>query len=858
MPREKYATTDTGVDLYWYSNEPVVETQWPAVIILHAGGYKAGDANVQNGTVGRDLAGAGFWALGTEYRLAPPHTPMNVAGGHPSPGQDTVTDDGYYPEQTADVQLAIRTARADVRCNGTVYLIGGSAGGSHTAYMAATGTPGDDMPDLVAILSCGVSNLADPNVWQYPDPGDETYPAGALANYLNIPDSQPDPPSGGDLTLAQAASPVTHIHPGMPPMFIMCSSKDALAIPTSTGFNINSYHKNGSIGPLESGVNGLIPKLILGGYTESTADVPVAGTFKKAIVSVSTFAHAFAYWSRPFDGVGNPTTGQVVIAWLQGGSPAPPPAVTSGFKLVLTGGPYTIAGDLGGGVLPETARDAVITDLEAGTLYNASLIHFTPAGDSEPAFTSFISDPSGDYLKGVWGLFGAGDVITPELQANLGIVGVNISADWAEVEASDGVYDFTALTDKIQNAKDSGFQHINAGITWSQTRTPGWLLTELEGDGQTLTLRDPGEGSTHCDELVVPIYWSPRWHAKRLALIEALGPILDNDPAINATMCSFLNHRTMDWNTFDAQELLTGCPADDCPGGIGPCDIYVDQPKQWNDAGWTKEKVLQVGRDIITACAQAFPHKPLKLPIGGMHDELAQFSRTAIAAVGTSIINMPSAEFLASDVGDDITGATVDNQQCIPNGTTIISFIDASNVQISRNTIGDCTKISLPNRDPDSRGDIAGNYSTIAFEILEWIAAQTFANRIYISRNTASANWGPPPVTQPGYGGENAIKYLIAQAVPLSGLQTVTSATQCVEDCSTPCRLFGNDPVCPPTTTLETVMQNALNAMLGYGPPTLPDEISFIEMWSADAKNSRFYDMTIAATIAMGGTPRTP
>ena len=81
---------------------------------------------------------------------------------HPPPSQNTVfpIDDGHYPEQTTDIQMAIRAARQDPRCNGLVYCVGGSAGASHSVYMAARGTPGDEMPDLIVCFS-GPYDFAD-------------------------------------------------------------------------------------------------------------------------------------------------------------------------------------------------------------------------------------------------------------------------------------------------------------------------------------------------------------------------------------------------------------------------------------------------------------------------------------------------------------------------------------------------------------------------------------------------------------------------------------------------------------------------------------------------------------------------
>ena len=73
---EQYGSTSTGVALRWKAFVPPGGRKQPAVIVLHIGGFKTGNAGPDS--VSQDLAAAGFLALSTEYRLAPPHTPMNT------------------------------------------------------------------------------------------------------------------------------------------------------------------------------------------------------------------------------------------------------------------------------------------------------------------------------------------------------------------------------------------------------------------------------------------------------------------------------------------------------------------------------------------------------------------------------------------------------------------------------------------------------------------------------------------------------------------------------------------------------------------------------------------------------------
>ena len=141
-------------------------------IVIHGGGFSAGGMQT---AVAQELSQYGFMGVAIEYRLAPPHDEMNTPL-HPFPGQNNIDDDGHYPEQTDDVRDAIVHYRNDPRSNGEVVVIGGSAGGSHSLYLAATGTPGNDMPDLAVLLSTGASNLTDPNGWALVCVGGEASP----------------------------------------------------------------------------------------------------------------------------------------------------------------------------------------------------------------------------------------------------------------------------------------------------------------------------------------------------------------------------------------------------------------------------------------------------------------------------------------------------------------------------------------------------------------------------------------------------------------------------------------------------------------------------------------------------------
>ncbi|HZR28712.1 MAG TPA: immunoglobulin domain-containing protein [Terriglobales bacterium] len=308
---EQYGVASTGVTLRWKVFMPADPGPHPAVIVLHGGGFKSGTAGPD--FVSKDLAAAGFLALSTEYRLAPPHILMNEAD-HGPVGQDSVipVDDGHYPAQNLDVQMAIRAARADARCNGLVYGIGGSAGGSHVLYAMATGVPGDDQFDLGVSLSAPAKH--DDVAWlQEPCVSSETCPRSAIENYVGIAAGS----ALSNLPQISVASPTTYINSGLPPLFFLYSDHDASALETLQR-------------------PALTNALQAAGITESTAARPRTSKYKQLLVPTGEGTyHAFQFWNLPINLIsGSPLTKDVIIAWLQAGppgattTPTPTPAAT--------------------------------------------------------------------------------------------------------------------------------------------------------------------------------------------------------------------------------------------------------------------------------------------------------------------------------------------------------------------------------------------------------------------------------------------------------------------------------------------------------------------------------------------------
>ena len=206
--------------------------KWPVVIILHVGNFNGG--SYYDGLpvrTAQDLADAGFYAVVASYPLAPPRT-ITGQPAHTDPAS------GRPPEQTDAVKALVNAARNDQHClNNMVGILGGSAGGSHAAFVALDTTssvawPGWDRlsrPNFVACLS-GAYDFSDRS-------DDVTVPfVRDIENYTNT----------GSPFGQWSDSPIAHATSDIVPMYFINSEYDSM--PTSQHYYMFNalYHVGAS------------------------------------------------------------------------------------------------------------------------------------------------------------------------------------------------------------------------------------------------------------------------------------------------------------------------------------------------------------------------------------------------------------------------------------------------------------------------------------------------------------------------------------------------------------------------------------------------------------------------------------
>lgn len=256
---------------------------WPVAVVIHEGGFKTGNvfSHLLDDPI-TDLTADGYYTFVVAYRLAPCGLVR---------GQACHTDplSGRPLEQTNDIKAFVRAARADIHCNGKVAVVGGSAGGSHAAFVAldttsSTGWPNwtsADRPDVAAGLS-GAYNFAGRTPESYlPDPVPGF--VQLIENYTNSCDPRDQRPLG---PVAKVTTPT--ISKPFRPMYLISSEYDPMP-----------YHQ---IIDMQCALQGA-------GVNSSLYQVETIPGSNE---------HAFEYW-RTWDGVSGPLAhdwGYHVISFL--------------------------------------------------------------------------------------------------------------------------------------------------------------------------------------------------------------------------------------------------------------------------------------------------------------------------------------------------------------------------------------------------------------------------------------------------------------------------------------------------------------------------------------------------------------
>jgi acetyl esterase len=190
----QYGEAD-GVRLTLDVHVPDGAGPFPAAILVHGGGWVAGDKQQYITYIFQPLTDAGFAWFSINYRLAPQYR---------------------FPADAEDVEAAIRWVKAnagryhvDVK---RIALIGESAGGHLVSFVGARLATGTRVAAVVSMY--GIHDFISASVEWKPLPAE-------ILQLFGIPSVD-----AGTAPLLIKASPVSYVKKDMPPFLLMHGSKD--------------------------------------------------------------------------------------------------------------------------------------------------------------------------------------------------------------------------------------------------------------------------------------------------------------------------------------------------------------------------------------------------------------------------------------------------------------------------------------------------------------------------------------------------------------------------------------------------------------------------------------------------------
>jgi hypothetical protein len=191
--------------------------------------------------------------------------------------------------------------------------------------------------------------------------------------------------------------------------------------------------------------------------------------------------------------------------------------------------------------------------------------------------------------RGVFCLCPAGSACNEVVLANPSVDGIGIRQDWKDLEPTEGVFNWKFLDSEVARAAAAGKQILLRINT--QAAKPAWVTDAVTNAGGSFFTFNNDDGV----QITIPVFWDPTYLAKKKAMIAALGAHFTTNTAIKIVWTSFANANSEDWSVPHT-----------------PPDVA-----NWLAVGYTSDKLLDAGQQIIDATMTAFPQQYVTLAVAG-------------------------------------------------------------------------------------------------------------------------------------------------------------------------------------------------------------------------------------------------
>jgi len=215
--------------------------------------------------------------------------------------------------------------------------------------------------------------------------------------------------------------------------------------------------------------------------------------------------------------------------------------------------------------------------------------------------------------------------------SNPDVDGISLRTGWEHVEPSDGSYDWSYLDAEIAKAKNAG-KKVLIRVIDSGTNIPAWVIAESKAAGEpTFSFKISDPYASHNGKVITqPVFWAPTLLANKAKLMAAFGARYNANPTVAIVTCQFAGARDDDW----------GVPAGTVLDDIAPSGST--KSSRWLDAGWTTQKMVNAGNQVVANAMAAFPDKPIGMAIGSTSTKLTPEGQNYIAQ---TVINTARAKW---------------------------------------------------------------------------------------------------------------------------------------------------------------------------------------------------------------------
>jgi len=212
--------------------------------------------------------------------------------------------------------------------------------------------------------------------------------------------------------------------------------------------------------------------------------------------------------------------------------------------------------------------------------------------------------------SGVFDLVGFGRQVKISALTNPDVDGISVHEKWWHLEPSEGVYDWSTLDAYVARITPYGKNILIRIGTMGGRHSlggnmPDWVMDAVGAN--TITYYDSG-GVLR----TIPLFWDQTYLDKKTAMIAAIGARYSGNPLVKVATASFANRHSEDWSVPDSTQI-DGIP----PAGSSEASRMLA-------AGYTHQKMVDAGTQIMDAAMAAWPNQVIYLAIGRIDRPLEQ------------------------------------------------------------------------------------------------------------------------------------------------------------------------------------------------------------------------------------------